>query len=154
MGRKPNPTCLYCARNYRSEAEAKEKHPECYVGHNCRIKRGRLRNPGKVNAKRRAYAARKKGIATIEPILPEAYRAELEIYGKENQFVHAIALKIYQGNKLSHQMQPQHTQGLRQQEIQAYIQKLLTHLEIEFSCDCFGLIYWLNPDDCPECSKK
>jgi hypothetical protein len=91
MGRKPNPTCLYCARNYRTEAEAKEKHPECYIGHNCRIKRGRLRNPGKVNAKRRQNSARKRGIESIEPILPEAYRAELEIYGKENQSVHAIA---------------------------------------------------------------
>ena len=51
MGRKANPTCVYCAKNYRTEDEAKEKHPECYVGHNCRIKRNRLRNPGKVNAK-------------------------------------------------------------------------------------------------------
>ncbi|MEO0014785.1 MAG: hypothetical protein RLZZ535_3174 [Cyanobacteriota bacterium] len=151
MGRKPNPTCLYCAKNYRTEAEAKEKHLECYVGHNCRIKRGRLRNPGKVNAKRRAYAARKKGIATIKPILPEAYRAELEIYGKQNQFVHAIALKIYQGNKLSHQMLPQHTQGLRQLELEEYIKKLLNYLETEYGIDCYGLIYWLSPADCPEC---
>ena len=151
MGRKPNPTCLYCSKNYRTEAEAKEKHPECYVGHNCRIKRNRLRNPGKVNAKRRAYAAKKKGIATIEPILPEAYRAELEIYGKENQFVHAIALKIYQGNKLSHQMLPQHTQGLRQLELEEYIKKLLNYLETEYGVDCYGLIYWLSPADCPEC---
>jgi hypothetical protein len=168
MGRKANPKCVYCAKNYRTEDEAKEKNAECYVGHNCRIKRGRLRNPGKVNAKRRAYAARKKamkcglggnpheqlhqeGITTIEPILPEAYRAELEIYGKENQYVHAIALKIYQGNKLSHQMLPQHTQGLRQPELEAYIQKLLFHLETEYGIDCFGLIYWVNKDDCPVC---
>jgi hypothetical protein len=151
MGRKPNPTCVYCAKNYRTEDEAKAKHPECYVGHNCRIKRGRLRNPGKVNAKRRAYAARKKGITTIEPILPEAYRAELEVYGKENQFVHAIALKIYQGNKLSHRMLPQHTQGLRQPELEDYIQKILDHLETEYGIDCFGLIYWVNKDECPVC---
>jgi hypothetical protein len=151
MGRKANPTCLYCARNYRTEDEAKEKHPECYVGHNCRIKRGRLRNPDKVNAKRRAYAARKKGITTIKPILPEAYRAELEIYGKENQYVHSVALKIYQGNKLSHQMLPQHTQGLRQLELEEYIKKLLNYLETEYGVDCYGLIYWLNRHDCPEC---
>jgi hypothetical protein len=62
MGRKPNPTCLYCAKNYRTEDEAKEKHPECYVGHNCRIKRNRLRNPGKVNAKRRQNTAKQKAI--------------------------------------------------------------------------------------------
>ncbi|MEL6580281.1 MAG: hypothetical protein AAFQ14_11045 [Cyanobacteria bacterium J06621_12] len=154
MGRKPNPTCLYCAKNYRTEDEAKEKHPECYIGHNCRIKRNRLRNPGKVNAKRRQNAAKKKGIATIEPILPEAYRAELEIYGKENQFVHAIALKIYQGNKLSHQMLPQHTKGLRQPELEEYIKKLLSYLETEYGIDCYGLIYWLNPSDCPECKSK
>ena len=66
MGRKANPVCLYCAKNYRTEDEAKEKHPECYVGHNCRIKRNRLRNSGKVNAKRRQNAAKKKGITTIE----------------------------------------------------------------------------------------
>lgn len=151
MGRKPNPTCLYCARNYRTEAEAEAKHSECYVEHNCRVKRYRLRNASKVNAKRRANSARAKELETIEPVLPEAYRAELEIYGKENQFVHAIALKIYQGSKLSHQMHPQHTQGLRQSELEDYIQKLLAHLEVEFGIDCFGLIYWLNPDDCPEC---
>lgn len=154
MGRKPNPTCLYCAKNYFREEEAKQKHPECYVGHNCRIKRSRLKNPGKVNAKRRQNAARKKGITTIEPILPEAYRAELEIYGKKHQFVHAIALKIYKGNKLSHQMLPQHTQGLRQPELEAYIQKLLSYLETEYGIDCYGLIYWLSPVDCPECKTN
>ncbi len=154
MGRKPNPTCLYCALNYRTEAEAKEKHPECYVEHNCRVKRYRLRNSGKVNAKRRSYTAKAKGIKTIEPILPEAYRAELEIYGKENQFVHAIALKIYQGNKLSHQMLPQHVCGLRQPELEEYIQKLLAYLETEYGIDCYGLIYWLNPIDCPECKTN
>ena len=154
MGRKANPVCLYCAKNYRTEDEAKDKHPECYVEHNCRVKRYRLRKSGKVNAKRRQNNARNKGITTIEPILPEAYRAELEIYGKENQFVHAIALKIYQGNKLTHQMLPQHTQGLRQPELETYIQKLLSHLEAEYGIDCFSLIYWLNVEDCPECSRK
>ena len=92
MGRKANPICLYCAKNYRTEDEAKDKHPKCYVEHNCRVKRYRLRKSGKVNAKRRQNNARNKGLTTIEPILPEAYRAELEIYGKENQFVHAIAM--------------------------------------------------------------
>ena len=154
MGRKADPKCVYCARNYRSETEAKAKHPECYVEHNCRVKRYRLRNANKVNAKRRSYTPKAKGIKTIEPILPEAYRAELEIYGKENQFVHAIALKIYQGNKLTHQMLPQHTQGLRQLELEAYIQKLLSHLEAEYGIDCLGLIYWLNAEDCPECSRR
>ncbi|WP_319418981.1 hypothetical protein [Pleurocapsa sp. FMAR1] len=38
MRRKANLKCVYCAKNYRTEDEAKEKHPECYVGHNCRIK--------------------------------------------------------------------------------------------------------------------
>jgi hypothetical protein len=42
MGRKANPKCVYCAKNYRTEDEAKEKNAECYVGHNCRIKRDRL----------------------------------------------------------------------------------------------------------------
>ena len=154
MGRKANPICLYCAKNYRTEDEAKAKHPECYVDHNCRVKRYRLRKANKVNAKRRQNMAKSKGITTVEPILPEAYRAELEIYGKENQFVHAIALKIYQGNKLSHQMLPQHTQGLRQPELEAYIQKLLSHLEAEYGIDCLGLIYWLNAEDCPECLRS
>ena len=35
----------------------------------------------------------KEGIASIEPILPKAYRIELEIYGRENQFIQAIAIK-------------------------------------------------------------
>ena len=154
MGIKANPICLYCAKNYRTEDEAKDKHPECYVEHNCRVKRYRLRKANKVNAKRRQNAAKKKGIATIQPILPEAYRAELEIYGRENQFVHAIALKIYQGNNLSHQMLPQHTQGLRQPELEEYIKKLLSYLETEYGIDCYGLVYWLNPADCPECLQK
>ena len=62
MGRKANPTCVYCALNYRTEDEAKAKHLECYVGHNCRIKRNRLRNKSKVNAKRLQNAARKKKV--------------------------------------------------------------------------------------------
>lgn len=48
-------------------------------------------------------------------------------------------------------MLPQHTQGLRQPELEAYIQKLLSYLETEYGIDCFGLIYWLDPNDCPEC---
>jgi N-formylglutamate amidohydrolase len=56
----------------------------------------------------------------------------LAIYGKENQFVHAIALNIFQGNKLSHQMHPQHVRGLRQAELEDYIQQLIAHLEVEF----------------------
>lgn len=153
MGRKADPKCLYCARNYATEEEAIAKHPECYVTTNrlCYHKRYRLKNVSKVNALRRDNNAKKRGITTIAPLLPEAYRAELAIYGKENQFVHAIALFIFQGNKLSHQMHPQHTQGLRQPELEDFIQKLLAHLSTEFGIDCFGLIYWLNPDDCPEC---
>ncbi len=151
MPRIADAKCVYCANHYREESSAESKHPECYVRAKCRTKRYRLRNPNKVNAKRRQNNARKLGITTIEPILPEAYRAELEIYGKENQLVHSVALKIYQGNKLSHQMLPQHTQGLRQPELEAYIQKLLNYLETEYGVDCFGLIYWLNPADCPEC---
>jgi hypothetical protein len=153
MPRQPNPKCVYCAKNYRTEDEAKAKHPECYVEHNCRIKRNRLRNPGKINAQRRANYAKKLGISTIEPILPDAYRAELALYGKENQFVHAIALEIFQGNQLSHKMHPQHTQGLRQPELEAYLQKLLSHLELKFGIDCFGLIYWVHPNDCPVCKS-
>ncbi|WP_036487539.1 hypothetical protein [Myxosarcina sp. GI1] len=156
MGRKAAPKCVYCARNYITEEEAQVKHPECYVTTNrlCYYKRYRLRNKSRVNAKRRASAARAKGIETPESVLPEAYRAELEIYGKENQFVHAIALKIYQGNKLTHQMSPQHTQGLRQPELEAYISKLLDYLETEYAIDCFGLIYWLNPEECSECREN
>ena len=154
MPRKADPKCVYCAVHYVEENLAKSKHPECYVREKCRTKRYRLRNSNRVNAKRRQNMAKSKGIATIEPVLPESYRAELEIYGKENQFVHAIALKIYQGNKLSHQMLPQHTQGLRQPELEAYIQKLLSHLEAEYGIDCLGLIYWLNAEDCPECLRS
>jgi len=152
MGRKANPTCVYCAKNYRTEDEAKEKHPSCYVEHNCRVKRYRLRKSSQVNAKRRANYARKSEITTIDPILPESYRAELELYGKEGQFVHAIALKIYLGSELKFQMLPQHVQGLRQPELEDYIVKLLDHLEAEFSVNCFGLVYWLNPDDCFICN--
>ena len=154
MPRKADPKCVYCAVHYVEENLAKSKHPECYAREKCRTKRYRLRNSSRVNAKRRQNMAKSKGIATIEPVLPEAYRAELEIYGKENQFIHAIALKIYQGNKLSHQMLPQHTQGLRQPELEAYIQKLLSHLEAEYGIDCLGLIYWLNAEDCPECQRS
>ena len=154
MPRKADPKCVYCATHYVEESVAESKHPECYVREKCRTKRYRLRNSNRVNAKRRQNNARNKGITIVEAILPEAYRAELEIYGKENQFVHAIALKIYQGNKLTHQMLPQHTQGLRQPELEAYILSLLSHLETEYGIDCLGLIYWLNPESCPECLKN
>ena len=63
-------------------------------------------------------------------------------------------LKYSKGNKLSHQMLPQHTQGLRQPELEAYIRNLLDHLSTEYGIDCFGLIYWLNPDDCPVCNQN
>ena len=51
-------------------------------------------------------------------------------------------------------MLPQHTQGLRQPELEEYIKKLLNYLETEYGIDCFGLIYWLNPTDCPKCLQN
>ena len=133
MGRKTNPKCAYCGKHYDTEEEA-VKHPKCYVVENrlCYHKRYRLKNSSRVNAKRRFNAAKERGAKTIKPILPDAYRAELELYGKENQFVHAIALKIYQGNVLTHQMLPQHTQGLRQPELEDYVRKLWEHLKTEY----------------------
>ena len=70
MGRKADPKCVYCATNYRTEDIAKTKHPDCYTGRNCQVKRNRLRNRDRINAQRRDNAAKKKGIETIEPIKP------------------------------------------------------------------------------------
>ncbi|MGL6344096.1 MAG: hypothetical protein ACRC80_33730 [Waterburya sp.] len=152
MGRKADSKCVYCAKKYLTEEEAKAKHPECYNGHNCRVKRYRLRNSSKVNSKRRENRARKQGIKAITPIIPNAFRAELIVYGKKNQFVHAVALKIYQGNDLRFEMQPQHTQGYRMSELKDYINNLMVHLEAEYDIDCLGLYYWINSEDCPICN--
>jgi hypothetical protein len=68
MGRKADPKCLYCAKSYRTEDEAKEKHPECYVGHNCRIKRGRLRGCLRSQNKCDRFDERRKTLATFNSV--------------------------------------------------------------------------------------
>jgi hypothetical protein len=50
MGRKANPKCVYCAKNYRTEDEAREKNAKCYVEHNCRVKRVHPNNVMSKNA--------------------------------------------------------------------------------------------------------
>ena len=95
MGRKADPKCLYCAKNYATEEEARDKHPECYVVKNCFCyhKRHRIKNKDRINSQRRDSYAHKQGIETIEPILPESFWVEFIVYGVKDKIVHAIALK-------------------------------------------------------------
>ena len=156
MGRKIDSKCLYCARNYAIEEKAQSKHPECYVVKNraCYHKRHRIKNKDRINAQRRDSYARTQGIATIEPILPESFWVEFIIYGIKDRTVHAIALKIYQGNQLKFKMSPQHTLGLSLRELKDYIDKIMAYLEPEYGIDRIGRYYWVRPSDCPVCTNK
>ena len=156
MPRKPDPKCVYCAKNYLTEDLAQKKNADCYVerNRNCYHKRNRILNASKINAQRRLNNARNKGITIIDPVLPDAVRVELIIYGKENVSIHAIALDIFRGNQLTHQMLPQHTMGLRQPAVEEYLDDVIERLIADYGADCFGLIYWVNSANCPVCLKR
>ncbi len=156
MGKKADPKCLYCAKNYFTEEEAKAKHSDCYVEKNrvCYHKRYRLRNASKVNAKRRDNYAKEQGIATINPILPDAFWVEFIVYGIRDGNVHAIGLKIYQGNQVRYKMFPQHTQGLSLDDLKEYVNKVMAHLESEYNIERIGSYYWVHPRDCPVCMES
>ncbi len=70
MPRKPDPKCVYCAKNYVSEDLAQKKNGDCYVKRNrvCYYKRNRILNASKINAQRRLNNAREKGVTIIVPL--------------------------------------------------------------------------------------
>ncbi len=154
MGRKANPKCVYCSKNY-TETEAQKKNAECYVLEKrlCYHRRRRLANRDEDNAKQRERYARKQGIASLEPILPHGLWVELVVFGTKHQSVHALGLRIYQGNQVRYKMFPQHTQGFSSQELKEYVDEIMTHLEAEYDIDRIGRYYWSDRSLCPVCSK-
>ena len=154
MGRKTDPKCLYCAKNYDTEDEAQAKHPDCYVTKNrvCYYKRYRIRNSGKINAQRRDSRDREQGIGTLEPILPNDFRVEFVVYGIRHQSVHALGFKIYQGSKLCYKMPPQHLDGLSSIQLKDYVRKIMAHLEDNYGIDRLGQYYWKHSKYCPTCT--
>lgn len=154
MGRKANPKCVYCARNY-TEDEAQLNNEDCYVFSKrlCYHRRRRLINRDRDNAQQRDRYAKKKGVETIEPILPDTFWVEMVIFGVKNQFVHALGLRIYQGNRVRYKMYPQHTQGFGSVELKEYVGKIMTHLEEKYDIDRIGRYYWSDSSLCPVCTK-
>ena len=154
MGKKANPKCVYCAKNY-TELEAQSKNQACYIFDRrlCYHRRRRLINRDEDNAKQRDRYAKKKGVETIEPILPDTFWVEVVIFGAKNYFVHAIGLRIYQGNKIRYKMLPQHTQGFSSTELKEYVEKIMAHLEERYDIDRIGRYYWSDSSLCPVCSK-
>lgn len=154
VGRKANPKCVYCAKNY-TEEQAQEINTQCYVLEKrlCYHRRRRLANRDEDNAKQRDRYAKKQGIETIETILPDALWVELVIYGIKHQTVHAVGLRIYQGNQIRYKMSPQHTQGFSSGELREYIDKIMIHLEAEYDIDRIGRYYWSDRTQCPVCTK-
>lgn len=153
MGRKTDPKCLYCARNYDTEEEAQAKNPECYVVEKrvCYHKRYRIKNASKVNTKRRDNYAKSQGIKTIESILSDSLWVEVIVYGKRHHSVHAIGLKIYCGNELRFRMSPQHTLGHSMRDLKDYVEKIMVHLGEQYGIDHIGRYYYVDPNDCPIC---
>lgn len=154
MGRKANPKCVYCAKHY-SEEEAQEKNAACYVQSKrlCYHRRRRLKNRDEENAKQRERYARSQGVETLEPILPDDLWVELIIYGVKHQSVHALGLRIYQGNRLRYKMQPQHVQGFDSSELKDYISKIMAYLEREYNIQRLGRYYWRDSALCTVCTQ-
>jgi hypothetical protein len=142
--RSVDPKCLYCAKHY-NEAEAQTKNQACYVPHNCRVKRYRLKHRSQINAKRRLKTAQVRGVVMLPEILPSAYTADLILEGKKHKFVAAVSLRIYQGNQLIAQMPPQRTKGLKQPQLEDYIYQLLEYLKENYDISCFATVYWHDP---------
>ena len=82
-----------------------------------------------------------------------AFWVEFIVYGVRDRTVHAIGLKIYEGNEFKFKMFPQHTLGLSLTDLKDYVEQIMIHLKAEYGIDRIGRYYWVNPKECPVCRE-
>ncbi len=150
MARSINPKCLACSR--LSAPEAKQIHgPEgdgCWNEKTCHRRRSHYRHRGDNNLRRRSVkiAPPTFGIDVETPLV-----AYLYLYREKRQDapLHAIAASVWQGSEKKLEIEPIHCAGMRNQQVNQYLQKIQLELDAQFGIKKFESVLRLEPVECP-----
>lgn len=178
MPRGINPKCLACAQLEANDAIALHgpDGDNCWDSSRCPRRRSHYRNRRENNAKRRAQrhtqplrthpnpaatddvsvhpaiqpsALNGPEIITIEPDLePVAY---LYLYREKRKDapLHALAISVWEGEQKLIEIAPIHCSGLKNRQIQSYLQKSLNYLQARYGIQKFEPEIRLEPMECP-----
>lgn len=159
MPRRINPVCLACAQLDAEAAIALHgpKGDDCWDSKRCPRKRSHYRHRRENNAKRRAERLVAQGspvdvgperVSISLDLQPVAY---LYLYREKRKDspLHAIAISVWEGDKKVMEIEPIHCSGLRNRQIQAYLQKALNYLKTRYEIQKFESEVRLEPLECP-----
>ena len=160
MARSLNPKCLACSQ--LAAAAAQQIHgPEgddCWNPKRCPRRRSHYRNRRENNAKRRAERQQSKVAAMADTAVetvaiqsqatPVAY---LYLYREKRKDapLHAIAASVWWGEEKVLEVDPLHCAGLRNRQIQSYLERTLGYLRSRYGIIKFEPEIRLEPQECP-----
>lgn len=80
--------------------------------------------------------------------IPVAY---LYLYREKRQDapLHAIAASVWQGSEKTLEIEPIHCAGMRNQQVNQYLQKIQLQLDARFGIKKFESVLRLEPAECP-----
>ena len=167
MARALDPKCLACSQ--LSVAEARQIHgPEgdnCWNQKRCPRRRSHYRNRRESNAKRRAERQQAKvaemansGVETVAIQKETAPVAYLYLYRERRKDapLHAIAASVWWGEEKVLEVEPIHCAGLRNRQIQRYLERTLGYLRTRYGITKFEPEIRLELQECPmkDCPLK
>lgn len=167
MARALNPKCMACSQ--LTAAEARRIHgsegDNCWNQKRCPRRRSHYRNRRDNNAKRRAERQQAKvaemvnsAVETVAIQRETAPVAYLYLYREKRKDapLHAIAASVWWGEEKVLEVEPIHCAGLRNRQIQSYLERTLGHLRARYGITKFEPEIRLEPCECPitDCPLK
>ena len=150
MARSINSKCLTCSR--LSVSEAREIHGPrgdgCWNEKTCHRRRSHYRHRGDNNSRRRSLKKGHQTIAIAAETPPVAY---LYLYREKRKdaLLHAIAVSVWQGSEKILEIEPMHCAGMRNQQVNQYLQAIQLQLDDRFGIRKFESVLRLEPAECP-----
>ncbi|NEP19398.1 MAG: hypothetical protein F6J97_21315 [Leptolyngbya sp. SIO4C1] len=163
MPRKIDKKCLACVQ--LSPDQARVAHgPDgdgCWDERRCHRRRSHYRKRRDINEKRRVDYARSREQTSVETISIEVETAPLAylyLYREKRKDapLHAIAVSVWQDSQKVLEIEPIHCSGMRNRQIQRYLERALQQLNQRFGITKFEPDIRLEPVECPiaDCPLK
>ncbi|MEO1351038.1 MAG: hypothetical protein AAFW84_19900 [Cyanobacteria bacterium J06635_15] len=159
MPRKIDKKCLACSQ--LSAVEARSQHgpkgDDCWDESRCHRRRSHYRKRRDINEKRRvAYtqtiqSESPPGFESISIPVETVPLAYLYLYREKRKDspLHAIAISVWQDNEKVLEVEPVHCAGMRNRQIQRYLERALAQLNQRFGISKFEPDIRLEPTECP-----
>jgi len=159
MPRRINSICLACAQLDANEAISLHgpQGDDCWDSKRCPRRRSHYRNRRENNAKRRAERLAAQGGPVDAG--PERVSISLDLQSvaylylyrekRKDSPLHALAISVWEGDKKVMEIEPIHCSGLRNRQIQTYLQKALDHLKEHYEITKFESEVRMEPSECP-----